>query len=53
MMLLTSVLLLGSGYLNHVWVLAVALFLAQVFFSQLPGFMIQVYSRNYGSKERR
>ena len=52
MMLLTSVLLLGSGYLNHVWVLAVALFLAQVFFSQLPGFMIQVYSRNYGSKER-
>lgn len=52
LMLLCSLLLFASGYLSHVWLLAAALFLAQVCFSQLPGFMIQVYSRNYGSKER-
>jgi len=52
LMLICSLLLFASGYLSHVWLLAAALFLAQVCFSQLPGFMIQVYSRNYGSKER-
>ena len=52
LMLTCSLLLFASGYLSHVWLLAAALFLAQVCFSQLPGFMIQVYSRNYGSKER-
>ena len=52
LMLICSLLLFASGYLTHVWLLAAALFLAQVCFSQLPGFMIQVYSRNYGSKER-
>ena len=51
-MFISSFLLLGSGYLNHVWILTAALFLAQVCFSQLPGFMIEVYARNYGSKER-
>ncbi len=52
LMLICALLLFASGYLSHVWLLAAALFLAQVCFSQLPGFMIQVYSRNYGSKER-
>ena len=52
LMLISSLLLFGSGYLKHVWILATALFLAQVCFSQLPGFMIQVYSKNYDSKER-
>jgi hypothetical protein len=52
LMLTSSVLLFASGYINHVWILATALFWAQVCFSQLPGFMIQVYSRNYGSNER-
>jgi len=52
LMIISSVLLFASGYINHVWILATALFLAQVCFSQLPGFMIQVYSRNYGSNER-
>ena len=52
LMLICTLLLFASGYLSHVWLLAAALFLAQVCFSQLPGFMIQVYSRNYGSKER-
>lgn len=52
LMLISSVLLLASGYLNHLWILSTALFLAQVCFSQLPGFMIEVYSRNYESKER-
>ena len=52
LMLICALLLFASGYLSHVWLLAAALFLAQVCFSQLPGVMIQVYSRNYGSKER-
>lgn len=52
LMLICTLLLFASGYLSHVWLLAAALFLAQVCFSQLPGFMIQVYSRNYSSKER-
>jgi hypothetical protein len=52
LMLISSVLLLGSAYLNHVWILTAALFLAQVCFSQMPGIMIEVYARNYGSKER-
>ena len=52
LMLVSSLLLFSSGYLRNIWLLATALFLAQVCFSQLPGFMIQVYSRNYGSKER-
>ena len=52
LMLICALLLFASGYLSHVWLMAAALFLAQVCFSQLPGFMIQVYSRNYGSKER-
>ena len=52
LMLICALLLFASGYLSHVWLLAAALFLAQVCFSQLPGFMIQVYSRNYGYKER-
>ena len=52
LMLISSVLLFASGYINHVWILATALFLAQVCFSQLPGFMIQVYSRNYSTNER-
>ena len=52
LMLISSLLLFGSGNFSNLWILATALFLAQVCFSQLPGFMIQVYSRNYGSKER-
>ena len=52
LMLVCSVLLFCSGYVNHKWILATALFLAQVCFSQLPGFMIQVYSKNYGNQER-
>ncbi len=54
LMFFSSALLFCSGYfcLNHLWLLASALFLAQVCFSQLPGLMIQVYSRNYASKER-
>ena len=43
LMLICALLLFASGYLSHVWILAAALFLAQVCFSQLPGFMIQVY----------
>ncbi len=52
LMLISSILLLGAGFISHLWILAAALFIAQVCFSQLPGFMIQVYSRNYGSTER-
>ncbi len=52
LMLVSAGCLLGSSYLANPWLLAGALFLAQVCFSQLPGFMIQVYTRNYGSNER-
>lgn len=52
LMLISSGCLLWASYLNHIWLLAASLFLAQVCFSQLPGFMIQVYTQNYGAQER-
>lgn len=52
LMLICGVCLLWAAYMTDPWLLALALFVAQVCFSQLPGFMIQVYSRNYSPKER-
>ena len=52
LMLISATCLFWSGYFNNIWILAIALFLAQVCFSQLPAFMIQVYAQNYGVKER-
>ena len=52
LMLISAACLFWSGYVKNIWILAIALFLAQVCFSQLPGFMIQVYAQNYGAKER-
>ena len=52
LMLISSACLFFAAQLKDPWALAISLFLAQVCFSQLPGFMIQVYSRNYGSNER-
>ena len=52
LMLVSSGCLFSSSYLSDVYLLAGFLFVAQVCFSQLPGFMIQVYSRNYSPKER-
>ena len=52
LMLISSACLFSAAQLKDPWALAISLFLAQVCFSQLPGFMIQVYSRNYGSNER-
>ena len=52
LMLLSSGCLFWAGFLKDPWILAGSIFLAQVCFSQLPGFMIQVYSQNYGTKEK-
>jgi hypothetical protein len=52
LMLVSSACLFLAAQIKDPWALAISLFLAQVCFSQLPGFMIQVYSRNYGSNER-
>ena len=52
LMLICGGCLLWAAYMTDPWLLALALFVAQVCFSQLPGFMIQVYSRNYSPKER-
>jgi MFS family permease len=52
LMLVTTACLVWASFVSSIWLLAAALFLAQVCFSQLPGFMIQVYSRNYESSER-
>ena len=52
LMLVSSACLFLAAQIKDPWALAISLFFAQVCFSQLPGFMIQVYSRNYGSNER-
>jgi hypothetical protein len=52
LMLVSAGCLFLAASITDTWLLAGALFIAQVCFSQLPGFMIQVYSRNYSSKER-
>jgi MFS family permease len=52
LMLICGGCLFLAAHMTNPWLLAWALFVAQVCFSQLPGFMIQVYSRNYSPKER-
>ena len=52
LMLVSAACLFWAAYIRNAWILTFALFLSQVCFSQLPGFMIQVYAQNYSAKER-
>jgi len=52
LMLICGGCLFLAAHMTNPWLLACAIFVAQVCFSQLPGFIIQVYSRNYSPQER-
>lgn len=52
MLLLTSLSLVLTAAATNVIIYSLGLFMAYIFFAQPPGLMIQVYSRNYTSKER-
>ena len=52
LMLVSAACLFWAAYIRNAWILTFALFISQVCFSQLPGFMIQVYAQNYSAKER-